>query len=383
MKKSRSNRRSSRRRLLAARWRFAAGCSLFALALAASLLYVGRRQSRQLAVAVEADLAQAILVPDVPAVPAAVVERPVYPYSIIDGGARTVDELKEAIAKDPVVAAHYAGFDLEKTKVVRLDQPKIAHVSYRLGKAVYWTRKPLVIGAGETVLTDGVHVARTRCGNQLTEKPGEISPAEPAAALLDTPVKAAAASTPSLSSRPQPVAGNSSTPSISPSGGTGGIGSSGTMNTGGSSPSPPTGAAGAVGSGFQADEPPNPVPASDDLVGGAADSPGHPDGPSNFPAPPGGVPAPPGGLPTPPGGSKPPFDGPPTTLGPPTWSLPPETLLPPGNPDLAPGPLDPGNPGQPPTPDEPQATPIPEPGTAILMLGGAVAYAARRIRGKP
>jgi hypothetical protein len=375
MRKSRSNRRSSRRRLLAARWRFAAGCSLFALALAAGLLYVGRQQSRQLAVAVEADLAQATLGPDVPAVPAAVVERPVYPYSIIDGGARTVDELKEAIAKDPVVAAHYAGFDLEKTKVVRLDQPKIAHVSYRLGKAVYWTRKPLVIGAGETVLTDGVHVARTRCANQLTEKPGEISPAEPAAALLDVPVKAAAASTPSLSSRPQPVAGNSSTPSISPSGRTGGIGSSGTMNTGGSAPSPPTGAAGAVGSGFQADEPPNPVRASDDLVGGAPDSPGHPGGPSNFPAPPGGSPAPPGGFSAPRGGF-------PTTPGPPTWPLPPDTFLPAGS-ELPPGPLDPGDPGPPETPEGPQATPIPEPGTAILMLGGAVAYAARRMKRRP
>jgi hypothetical protein len=358
--RTRSRRRSTRRKQIAARWRFAAGCTVFALALAAAILFVGR-QSGQLPVASDADLSQATVAPDLPPVLAASLDRAVYPYSIVEGGARSADELKQAIAGDPVVAAHYADFDLKNTKVVRLDQPKIAHVSYRLGNAIYWTRKPIVIGAGETVLTDGVHVARTRCANQLADKPGETSPAEPAAALLDTPVKAATASTPSLSSGQQPVAVNSS------------IGSSGTMNPGGSLPTAaPMAAAGAVGSGIQADEPANPVPASDHSAEGAPDNPGHS----------GGSPGIPSNFPVPPGGSVPPLDGPPNMRDSPSWPVPPETLLPPG-PDLPPGLLDPGDRGDPLTPEVPQAVPIPEPGTAILLLGGAVAYAARRMRRKP
>ena len=190
MRKTRS-RRASRRKQIAARWRFVAAFTLFASALGAAILFIDR-SSGQPAVS-DAGLPQAAVTPDFPTVPATALEHAVYPYSIIEGGARSADELKQAIAEDPVVAAHYAGFNLENTKVVRLEQPKLAHVSYRLGNAVYWTRKPLVISAGETVLTDGVHVARTRCANQLADMPGETSAAEPALAVLDTPLPVAAA----------------------------------------------------------------------------------------------------------------------------------------------------------------------------------------------
>src|SRR4026207_926143 len=167
MRKTRIRRRSSRRKQVAARWRFVTGFTLFALAVVAAMLLTSR-QSGQTPVS-DADLPQASVTPDLPTLPAAALEHAVYPYSIVEGGARSADELKQAIAKDPVVAAHYADFDLENTKVVRLEQPKLAHVSYRMGNAVYWTRKPLVIGAGETVLTDGVHIARARCANQLAD----------------------------------------------------------------------------------------------------------------------------------------------------------------------------------------------------------------------
>src|SRR6266540_3190179 len=149
MGRTRSSRRWSGRHRTERR-RFVAGFTLFALTLAAAILFVSR-PSRQPALAGKADSAPASVAPDLPPVPAAF--RDVYPYSIIAGGARSVDELKQAIAGDPVVAAHYAGFDLENTHAVRLEQPKLAHVSYRVGNAVYWTRKPLLIRAGETVLT--------------------------------------------------------------------------------------------------------------------------------------------------------------------------------------------------------------------------------------
>jgi len=115
-------------------------------------------------------------------------EQPAFPYSIIPGGARSAEALRKAIDADPVVRAHYANFDLAKVHVVRLTEPRVAHVSYRLGDHVFWTRRPLLLKADETLLTDGVHYARTRCGNQLAVTPGAISGSEPSAEALDAPV---------------------------------------------------------------------------------------------------------------------------------------------------------------------------------------------------
>jgi hypothetical protein len=304
--------------------------------------------SLQPAVASDTNLPQATA-QVLPAVPAAGPDRAVYPYSIIAGGARNVDELKQAIAEDPVVAAHYAGFDLEKTHAVRLEQPKLAHVSYRIGSAVYWTRKPLLIRAGETVLTDGVRTARTRCGNQLADTPGEISTEEPGPAVLDTPLPFIVAGVPAgmlplsaVQALPEEAGGISFPLLGSPMSG---ILSDGGGPMSGSAPS----AAGAA-TGLEAEQPVSDFYASDD---------------SDFPAPP--------------GDSMPPFDGPPNTPESPKWLVPPEILLPPGE-ELPPGFLNPDDPRGPQTPTE--VAPIPEPGTMVLMLGGAVAYVARRLKTK-
>ncbi|HKN60835.1 MAG TPA: PEP-CTERM sorting domain-containing protein [Candidatus Acidoferrales bacterium] len=114
--------------------------------------------------------------------------RPMLPYSVIPGGAADAAELRNAIVQDPVVAIHYAVFDISRTHVVRLDSNRALYVSYRLGDRVFWTKKKLILPRGETVLTDGQHLARTRCGNRLSET-AEVptSPKEPERAALETP----------------------------------------------------------------------------------------------------------------------------------------------------------------------------------------------------
>jgi hypothetical protein len=117
-----------------------------------------------------------------------VATQPVYPYSIIPGGAASPEALRAAVKADPVVRDHYANFDLAKVRVVRLTEARVAHVSYRIGDRIFWTRRPLLLRADETLLTDGVHYARTRCGNQLAVAPGATSEDEPAPRVLDTPI---------------------------------------------------------------------------------------------------------------------------------------------------------------------------------------------------
>jgi hypothetical protein len=179
-------RRRSRRRRRARRWPFVLGSALFTLALALAIMF--------------ADLPHRPPVSDRP-VPGASLgadtldeaatlprpDRPIYPYSIVEGGVETIDELREQMARDPVVAAHYRDFNLSKARIERLETPRVAHVSYRMNDAVYWTRKPVVVPAGETILTDGKIEARTRCANQLAFEPGPVSDDEPDPAVLETP----------------------------------------------------------------------------------------------------------------------------------------------------------------------------------------------------
>ena len=110
-----------------------------------------------------------------------------YPYSVIPGGVESVEELRSALAHDPAAAAHYAGFDLARARLLRMDQSRAAYVSYRLSGHIYWTSHKLTIRKGETVITDGDHTARTRCGNLVADVPlGPLSPREPTPEIFDS-----------------------------------------------------------------------------------------------------------------------------------------------------------------------------------------------------
>jgi len=113
----------------------------------------------------------------------------VYAYSVIPGGVKNAKELREALRRDPVVAAHYANFNVSSSRLIHLTSARKVHVSYRIGNEVFWTRKQLTLRPEETLLTDGTHFARTRCGNRVAEVPdGPPSPAEPPIETLDKPV---------------------------------------------------------------------------------------------------------------------------------------------------------------------------------------------------
>ena len=130
--------------------------------------------------------------------------RPMYPYSIIPGGAYSAPELRNAIEHDPVVAHHYAGFDLARVRIIRLDSDRMEYVSYRLGDHIFWTNRELRLRKGEALITDGTHLARTRCGNRLSDHPVEpTSAAQPSAETLNS-----LAATPEPAAEPELLASN-------------------------------------------------------------------------------------------------------------------------------------------------------------------------------
>jgi hypothetical protein len=114
--------------------------------------------------------------------------RPVYPYSIVPGGVRDGRELKWAAEHDPVVKAHYAGFDFDHAQVKQVDRPRLVFVSYRIGNRVFWTRHRVSLKTGEALITDGKITARSRCANRVEEIPQQAtSRSEPPAAKFDEP----------------------------------------------------------------------------------------------------------------------------------------------------------------------------------------------------
>lgn len=94
--------------------------------------------------------------------------RPIFPYSIVSGGVRSGKELQAASSADPVVAQHYSDFKVARARTIQLDHPVAMYVSYRRGNNVFWTRNRMTIPAGETLISDGENLARTRCANRLS-----------------------------------------------------------------------------------------------------------------------------------------------------------------------------------------------------------------------
>ena len=115
-------------------------------------------------------------------------DRPVYPYSVVPGGVQDAKELKWVAEHDPIVAAHYAGFDYDHARVVRLTLARTVYLSYRIGNRVYWTRHRVTLHKGEKIITDGRMAARSRCANRVEELPQQAtSRAEPPLQKFDQP----------------------------------------------------------------------------------------------------------------------------------------------------------------------------------------------------
>ncbi len=117
------------------------------------------------------------------------VKRKVYPYSMVPGGAENVHEAKIEMS-DPAVKAQYAAFDLDQLREEKLKTNLVGYVSYRMGDRIYWTSKKLTLRVGETIFTDGTHVARGRCLNCYSALPmSPVRPQEPTEKAMDLPTE--------------------------------------------------------------------------------------------------------------------------------------------------------------------------------------------------
>jgi len=120
--------------------------------------------------------------------PDTVLDRPVYPYSVVSGGVGNPAEVAAAAQRDPVVGAHYRDFRVERARVETVAKPRLVYVSYRVKDKIFYTKKKVQLRAGERVVSDGKSQIRGRCGNRISETPkGPVSSVEPPEAVMDTP----------------------------------------------------------------------------------------------------------------------------------------------------------------------------------------------------
>ncbi len=102
---------------------------------------------------------------------AALPQRTVFPYSIVDGGVYSSEELQNAIERDPVAAAHYRLVTANRVLAEVVPADRYAYMSYRRGGQIYWTSHKVLLKKGETILTDGKTQIRARCGNCISLDP--------------------------------------------------------------------------------------------------------------------------------------------------------------------------------------------------------------------
>ena len=115
--------------------------------------------------------------------------RSAYRHSVVPGGVRSPEEIAFVMQRDQVVAAHYKNVIPQLMRNQRLQQPLLAHVSYRVGDKVYWTKKPVHLPKNEPVMTDGNTMIRERCGNLISMEPlAPVSEEEPALPSFDLPM---------------------------------------------------------------------------------------------------------------------------------------------------------------------------------------------------
>src|SRR5438105_15898846 len=64
--------------------------------------------------------------------------RLIYPYSVIPGGVQDSYELERASVRYRLVLQHFAGFDYQRARMVRLEEVKLVYLSYRMNNGVCW-----------------------------------------------------------------------------------------------------------------------------------------------------------------------------------------------------------------------------------------------------
>jgi hypothetical protein len=81
----------------------------------------------------------------------------------------SVDDFHNAVLEDPVLARYYAGFDWAHARADKTPKPVLVHLAYRKGEVINYTKKRVMLPAGDRYITDGKRKVRFFCGNDVVD----------------------------------------------------------------------------------------------------------------------------------------------------------------------------------------------------------------------
>jgi hypothetical protein len=86
-------------------------------------------------------------------------------------GIRSVEDFKRIVAGDPLLTAHFAGFDWDNAEMGSLEESIYAHLAYRKNGRIWTTRRRIRLPKGDGYITDGDRWVRTFCCNDYVASP--------------------------------------------------------------------------------------------------------------------------------------------------------------------------------------------------------------------
>jgi hypothetical protein len=98
-------------------------------------------------------------------------DAPTLQYSVVPGGLRSAEDIVSVRREDKAVERHYRYFHVDEAQPVRLNRPRLAYVSYRVGGEIFWTRNTVMIPAGEVLFSDGHVRIRAKSGALISDRP--------------------------------------------------------------------------------------------------------------------------------------------------------------------------------------------------------------------
>lgn len=90
----------------------------------------------------------------------------------------SVGDFYNTVRNDPVLKAHFAGFNWDAARLGKQERDVWAYVSYRKGDLIRRTSKPVRLPRGDGYVTDGTRVVRTYCCNDYVLASHPVRPVE-------------------------------------------------------------------------------------------------------------------------------------------------------------------------------------------------------------
>ncbi|RMF92799.1 MAG: hypothetical protein D6736_02805, partial [Nitrospinota bacterium] len=92
---------------------------------------------------------------------------------------KSLQDFRKLVLQDKLLRVYYSRFRWQQARLVTLNAPRLAYVSYQKDGQIARTRKKIRLPQGDTIITDGIIQVRTYCCNEVIEEVAAPEPPDP------------------------------------------------------------------------------------------------------------------------------------------------------------------------------------------------------------